>query len=1616
MGVKEYFLLHQIKKGDYMKKTRKVLSFVLAVLVAFASLPVVYTGTAAAGTIDNPTLPLSESDNYSQRNTNNLSFSQQYLKFVYYQTIDDEYFKITQKVDAEKYCGPLNASKTVNVTFNSYTFADDDATASFVNNNQGAISWSGNNSDSPANAFSGDFALAGSYWGLCTNYSWTSTVTFKGASADKAGQQTIGYTQVLDYTSEIEGTVNNYQIPITTTITILDARAFVEELAKAESVVANPGNYSAAYVSAVQATLNDIPASLKTLTEIYSQDIIDSYADNLAAVPENAADYTEYNRVYAEYKSFTNSDGIYTAQSHQAYLAKIESINTGLSKALDASQQATVESAIQEIKAAVELLVIEGESAETNQMITMDDLDVYMDNEFHFMQIEDNQTLAYTQLWHFKRGSKSQPRKFYITLDTTDANTAAFAPKFHSNCVETVASLTANAIDGTLTNQMIFNNWLEVNEDGTEKPTPDALTGTHLNPNYEGFQGEEWYYFHNRLYFTGLTSSESGEKIYTYNSKVYLNWKSVVGVNNYSDPVVLTTTLKITDARALVKEYNNALQTLANPGLHSVSYITELQRIVDSVPQDMVNGTKYYTQAEVDALYEEFKVLSENRADYTAFESAYQRVEEILANPNEYSGDTLAAAQAAKEQADKLDKNLFDSVTNRKLIADVTAALNAAADNATRRADYTTYYYYLDIAYNRNGVENGVNPSNYTGNSYAQFIATVEKIDSELEKDLSAKPEDQAKVDKAVEDLVNAYMLLMSAPKTPSLTEEKIFNQDEVITEYTNGVVTFSFSSTEYNFVQTKYDEDFIFDVDFTINNAKIDEYKVELNDLKISSLDSTNLDMCLDNNNTCLNGGGVTTNDAKDIFFIEKVNSGGLTGIMPYAAYTYGDCGYYTAWQTTAGNDLSSLSQKESTSIEITQATSGTNQVVYRGLGGSETERVTQEKNYTYVLRLGWTEINRATGETALYHAHIPVKMNFTDARELFSTYHFYKDVVDAGNDGTFTDASFKEAKDIVYSVDTDVVYGAEYISQDTVTAEMAKLNNAYNALKVKADYSQVDSLVAQAQGMLNDSSVTYTQTSIDALNNAIAKADALNRDLEANEGNNATILEVVEALQAAINGAQEKANYTEFDKVVEELENIVNNPDGFVKETVDAAKDALEKAEINNDLPATEQDTLDSITEELKQVVINAKEKANYEGFDEAYEQIEEILANKDKYTSETVDAAQAAKDAADELGKDQPASNQDAVTDVINGMKDVVANKQEKNANYEGFDEAYEQLEEILANKDKYTSETVDAAQAAKDAADEIGRDQPISNQDAVTNVINGMKDVIANKQEKANYEGFNEAYEQLEEILANKDKYTSETVDAAQAAKDAADELGKDQPASNQDAVTDVINGMQDVVVNRQEKADYTDYNNALDEADKLENNDGNGNPVYDEDIFNAYKDAVAELDDKLSKDLPASEQTTVDEKTQELKDLRTELDATKGYEEDVIDPETTVESLTQEVIQNGGYNADEIIVEFRDYTGAMLENESLVGTGSTMRVILKSTGELLEYKMFIVMGDITGDGEINEDDYEKSKKVVFSKVIYTENENYFFVANDMDADGYIDGIDTYIIKLMYLKLA
>ena len=1367
MGVCNFICLHRnTKKGDYMKKTRKVLSFVLSVLVAIGSLPLVYTGTAAAGTIDDPTKAMEESNPFEQEDLFKLNIEHSNNDFFFYQTVDDEYFVVKQSLSLQQYKVSLGSNRSLTVHGVKFyeggsNIADsvdnagvveeptitDNKTAEFKSNYYVSDSWVSTHENSSGLDCTGDVSLHASGYdlnGRHKNYTWDHNVIFKGNPAGVTGQINTGYYERITWDWVSDDSAASMDFRIQTTITVVDAREFVKAVAKANDALANPGDHSEGYISAIQATVSAIPEDAKNLTGKYDQATLDGYANNINKIQEDAGNYTEYNFIYSLFSSMTNDNGTYSGESFAAFKAAIAQINADLPKDLSGKDQQIINDAVAALRNAYETILVNNATLTpgVTHTETIVDMTVSVGIEFNLIQVKDNQKFSLAQPWTISH-NKSSSRKFAVTLKTDDADTNAFISRLDPSSYGT------QDFDNKALSQngaTVFTCWDELDANGAFKDSSDFLNDDRtINADYDGFKKGNTYYLQSTPIFYGMTPEQTGATQYFYTQNFYVGWSGTFGIGGDSGSSAFKTTINITDARPLVDAYEQAGIIIADKNEedcpYTAEYIAQLETAYNSVPRDMVRGLVYYNQDTVNTETEKLTSLLNNpqyKADYTEYDKAVAEAESIIAANNPESVYEPSAFQSYVTGVGEVpvpERNL--SSAEQGTIDASTNALIALKNTleANRYADYTELNAAKDAA-------------------------------------------------QAILDNPTAY-----APETV----EAVRN---------------------------------------ALNEAN------EIPDGMVVGVDNVNQK---------------AINDAADA----------LNSVINSAVVLDGD---YTAY-------------------------------------------------------------NQAKAEI--------------DA------------IINGGN--------ADENGNPIYSEEI---------------------------------FTNVTNYVANIDANLDKNLKADSQTTIDDATAAMSFAK--------------TYLE-----------RYKYADYTAFEEAKAEIEKIVNSTDGtYTEETIQAAKDALDSA--NAVSPGmvvgkdnANQDIIDAATDTMNQVIANAKEKADYSGLDEAIKNAQDIVdAPEGTYTDKTVEEAQKALDAAEALDKDLEKNdeNQAAIDKVIEDLTNAANNAKEK-ADYTGLDEAIKNAQDIVdAPEGTYTEESVKAAQDALDAAEALDKDleKNDENQAAIDKVIEDLTNAANNAEEKADYTEFDKVVEDLENIVENPDNYTAETVDKAQEALDSVKDIDRDMPATEQDALDEITNGLKDVVDNAKEKADYTDYNDAKDAADKLVNDDGNGNPIYDEDAFNEYKEAVEKIDSELSKDLPESEQSVVDEAAQALKDLRTELDSAKGTEDSVIDPETTVDEIINDVVNNSGYSADEIIFEFRDYLGNELAGEDFVGTGSTMKAILKSTGELLEYKLFIVMGDVNGDGEITNEDYEISTSVNLGDSTHDEAYSFFFTANDMDADGVIDVLDTFEI--------
>lgn len=1532
-----------------MRKTRKLLSFVLAMVVALASMPVVYTGTAAAdyvtayatgktGTKDNPTRPVDATGSIEKTDLYKMNINSQSTAYTFYQTVDDEYFTFGQTQGLQNYYETSVSSRTL--TFESISFykgasdmggstepkeiaagsgmwesplITDNPTSDFLSRYYVSNKWSATNSNaSEKGSKPENFVLAGSWAdiGGCKVYTWQNDVVFKGNPSDVKGEINTGYYEQLFWnwvnSDATEGA--RFDLRIGTTIRVLDAREFAKELAEAEEILANPENYTDSYISSVKATVNTVPEDLRDFSKVYNQSDIDKYTEMLEDISLNSADYREFNETYEALKGITNAKGAYTEESFEAFVAEIERINKELPKNLDKTQQKIVDDATQALMDAFDSLVATDLSG-SDTPYNYDSGDgknivINVDNTaFCFMQTKDNQEFVYEQNVLVYRTGGSTARKFRgLIIDETGyhgssecvnnsvsaSGTADFLSHLDSSCYASTNGYSdendtsVSAKEFTCVTETKNENWRDDQSFDTAFVTDDGRFGYNKTLNDYGIFGSGPFEYRSAVIspvFRGNAKGVYGELNLSYALRAGFSTNSGLGYSAKQWHTHIPTTIKVTDVRQLISAVEEAEKTLANPGTHSEGYITALQAAVDSVPVEMLRGVEYYTQAEVDKFYNDITSIPEEVADYSEF------------------------------------VEVFNMMTS-------------------------------------------LNKDKYTEESYSLFIDEIYAINKNLPKNLDASQQDV--VDAAVESLYAAYDKLVSG----HLNNDNVFTQDD-ISDLGNSPLEFTLSSTQYNFMQTVDGQKFAIRTDLTARNTKT-RYTCNLLSLGFSIVSADTVSTICAGRTTpdagCHNGEAITINQTEIVAnAVSGVNALTYTdGVLAYD--DAGDITEHNTWVNTEGVPLSTNGIFNDPTTLSTSDSSAYAEIYYTGPTGNH-EAYTGIVDATFAYRLGWSyheTVLGVEGESIRRHVHIPVNVKVTDARALHYLYNEVGEILDGKSETNYTFESLVKLYNAYEATDEDIANGNVYADQATTDAQYNALKAVYDELKEGADYSEYFEAYIEAKEIIdsgNDDGYGNKLYEEEAFQNFVDKVteidNALDKDLEANDSNQAEIDKAVTDIRNEIANLKSDdntyADYTELEKAIEKADEIANAEEGtYTDKTLDALKELLEQAkQLDKNLPASEQEGIDNLASALNGAIEDMEFKADYSEYDKAYDKVKDIIDNPDNYTDETVEAAEAVMGTSGSISKD--------------------------------------------------LADTAENRVIIKEATDELN------------NVLNGVK-------EKADYSDFNEAYKQVEEIAKDTTgKYTDETVQSAKDALAEADKLDKnlEKNEENQAEVDKATGKLEEMLGNVKEKADYTDYNTAKDEADKLEN-DGS----YDEEAFNEYKNAVEALDKELSKNLSDDEQNIVDEKTQEIKDLRTELDATKGYEESVIDPETDAEELKNDVLaeleQNQGYTADELIVEFRNYLGEELADEGFVGTGSTMRVILKSTGELVEYKLFIVMGDVDGDGAITDADYEKAVNVGLEEEEYSDEHRYFFVANDVAADGVIDVLDAFEIRRMAAK--
>lgn len=592
--------------------------------------------------------------------------------------------------------------------------------------------------------------------------------------------------------------------------------------------------------------------------------------------------------------------------------------------------------------------------------------------------------------------------------------------------------------------------------------------------------------------------------------------------------------------------------------------------------------------------------------------------------------------------------------------------------------------------------------------------------------------------------------------------------------------------------------------------------------------------------------------------------------------------------------------------------------------------------------------------------------------------------------------------------------------------------LSNAYTSLEEGkfVDLTDIKNAIEEGKNIENEG---YTNSSWDALQNAIKDAEdlALTNPVQGVDGvGTKEVEEKKDAVLDAIENLEKKADYSDFDKALEEAEKYSNTDNKYTNSSWNDLENALKEAEqLNKDMASTteNQSKIDEITEDVYSAITNLKERANYSLLNEEILKAEEILADDSVvYTDSSKKALKEALDIAKALDEDLSVDNQVMINNVLTEL--VAAREGMKvKADYSALDEAIEKAKEALNRTDiKYTANTEQILRDALTGAGDVTRDLSTDDQYIIDGAVDSLENATENLIEAADTTAYEDAVKDAEEIISegnSQGRYDEEDWNAfVDSVTDAKDTVGSDignipkTEQDNIDSATEIIkNATEEIYNKRYIFVEFRDEFNGLYKSYRVQYNESltfenltEIPQIPEADEFKKYvgwfynDGSKMDLTDAITKDVAVyciEEEIKLVTKTESGAEIDTEKSFFKGLKHG-----TTVETLKNSLDNNLDY------VVVKDINENVVDNSVSIATGMTIELVSRENNAVVTEKVTIVVrGDVNGDGLVNDEDFEKSRGMCLKTTEYTTEEAVFFAANDTNNDGVLDVIDYFNVS-------
>lgn len=474
------------------------------------------------------------------------------------------------------------------------------------------------------------------------------------------------------------------------------------------------------------------------------------------------------------------------------------------------------------------------------------------------------------------------------------------------------------------------------------------------------------------------------------------------------------------------------------------------------------------------------------------------------------------------------------------------------------------------------------------------------------------------------------------------------------------------------------------------------------------------------------------------------------------------------------------------------------------------------------------------------------------------------------------YTEASIAQVQAAIDYAKSVSSAGPTIKEQDEVQKALERLT-AIQFEKNSADYTELEALIEEKQGLLNNDTDDYTEKSKAALSEAIkaARAVVAAQYKIDEQGKVDAAVEALDAFELVL----KDADFSALEAAINAAEKFLADPDTdklYTPEAIQTVRDALDQAKevLGSDLTILEQEQVTQAADALNNAIAEAKgdyNLADVTALEDAVDAANAKLNAEDiaDYTDTSVNALKEAVAKAQALIAENPNITRqdevDAMADTLNGMALVL-----KSADKSALEAAITAAEDLLATPDQYTDEFIEELEEVLTKAEEmLGKiesgDLTIKDQaevDAVVAELTGKTGQPVYKD--ADLKALNAAIEAAQAKIdaPNYQDYTAESREELEAALEEAIALRDTTPDITQQAAVneaaEKLNGIQLVL----KGADYDALKAAIAEIEAL---------LKDADLSDRFTNASIEVLDAALKEAQAVLEAGYDASQQDIVD-------------------------------------------------------------------------------------------------------------------------------------------------